>query len=79
MPAYVKPAGAKLEKAKAVEKSKVQLDKTKKHYDKARDAFDKAFMEALEYGVTKAELARRMSVSEATVYQRIKRIKCNRK
>ncbi|MFT4246310.1 MAG: HTH domain-containing protein [Micrococcaceae bacterium] len=79
MPAYIEPAGAKLEKALAVEQAKAELDKVKEPYDKARANLDKVFMEALEYGVSKAELARRMNVAETTVYRRIKKLKADKK
>ncbi|MFT4186602.1 MAG: HTH domain-containing protein [Micrococcaceae bacterium] len=67
MPAHIELAGAKLEKAQAVDKAKVKLDK-------AEQALNQAILEALEYGVSKAELARRLEVSETAIYKKAKKL-----
>ncbi|MFT4147780.1 MAG: AsnC family protein [Micrococcaceae bacterium] len=71
-PARIEPAGKKLEKANEVEHAKKQLDKAKTN-------FDNKIVEALEHGVTRAEIARRANMTETAIYKKVKRMNENKK
>ncbi|MFT4186868.1 MAG: AsnC family protein [Micrococcaceae bacterium] len=67
IPAHIEPVGAKLEQAKKVTHAKEALDA-------ARTNFDKTILQALEHGLSKAEIARRSGMTETAIYKRVKKL-----